>query len=82
MARWSVLLSKVWIHSSLIHLPLEVEGHAEWAARILLAVLKLRSPNSSVDEEEERQAKKHAYLKKKKKFWSELQWWHPAASEK
>lgn len=38
MARWSSLLSKVWIHSSLVHLPLEVEGYSEQAAQSLLAL--------------------------------------------
>ena len=38
MARWSSLLSKVWIHSALVHLPLEVEGHSERAAQSLLAL--------------------------------------------
>lgn len=38
MARWSSLLSKVWNHSSLIHLPLEAEGHSEQAAQSLLAL--------------------------------------------
>lgn len=38
MARWSSLLSEVWIHSSLVHLPLEVEGYSEQAAQSLLAL--------------------------------------------
>lgn len=38
MARWSSLLSKVWIHSSLVHLPLEVEGHSERVTQSLLAL--------------------------------------------
>lgn len=38
MARWSSLLFKVWIHSSLVHLPLEVEQQSERAAQSLLAL--------------------------------------------
>ena len=58
MARPSSLLSKVWIHSSLVLLPLEAEDTPSKLLKPSCPV-KLRSPNSSVDEEE-REARKYA----------------------
>lgn len=62
MARWSSLLSKVWIHSSLICLHLEVEGHSEQAAQSLLAPWSSDHLVLLRMKEEEREAKKYAFF--------------------
>lgn len=54
MARWSSLLSKVWIHSSLVRLHLETGGTLRQSCS--------EPPSSSVHEEMEREARKYAFF--------------------